>query len=172
VVKRWLAENLDHQSSAAWIALLRIWVGAVWLQAGWGKITKEGGWSAAGYLRGIAERDTVPFEFFRGLAESVFVPYAATFSFLVAWGEVLVGLALILGVVTNFAATMGILMNLSFLFAGTVSSNPWFVAIQTVLILGGAGYAFGFDRYLVKYLSIPFILPRYELKPEPRRVGA
>ena len=38
---------------------------------------------------------------------------AQVFSYLVAYGEVLVGLALVIGVVTNFAALMGIVMNLS-----------------------------------------------------------
>ena len=38
---------------------------------------------------------------------------AQVFSYLVAYDEVLVGLALVVGVVTNFAALMGIVMNLS-----------------------------------------------------------
>ncbi len=38
---------------------------------------------------------------------------ARFFNYLVAYGEVLVGLALVNGVVTNFAALMGIVMNLS-----------------------------------------------------------
>jgi len=169
---KWFAENFDHKTSAVWLAMLRVWIGAVWLMAAWGKLTTEGGWSAAGYLRGTLGRETVPFEFWRGVTESILIPNVAVFNFLVPWGQFLIGLALILGVVTNFAAAMGIVMNLSFLMSGTISANPYFIAIQTVLILGAAGYTFGLDRYLAKYISIPFILPRYELKLTPQREGA
>lgn len=169
---QWFAENFDHKTNAAWLALLRVWIGAMWLTGGWGKLTFEGGWSAAGFLRGTLERETVPFEFWRGVTESILIPNVAVFDVLVPWGQFLIGLALILGVVTNFAAAMGIAMNLSFLMSGAISANPYFIAIQTVLILGAAGYTFGFDRYLAKRVSIPFILPRYELKVAPQREGA
>jgi len=52
------------------------------------------------------------------------LPNATLFSYLIAYGELLVGLALIIGVVTRFAALMALVMTLFYLFAGSVSSNP------------------------------------------------
>ena len=49
---------------------------------------------------------------------------ASLFSFLVTWGEVAVGLGVLLGVLTGIAAGFGVLMNLNYLLAGTVSINP------------------------------------------------
>jgi len=50
-------------------------------------------------------------------------PNAGLFSFLVTWGEVAVGLGILLGILTGIAAGFGVLMNLNYLLAGTVSIN-------------------------------------------------
>ncbi|MCD8510314.1 MAG: Crp/Fnr family transcriptional regulator, partial [Bacillus sp. (in: Bacteria)] len=67
--------------------------------------------------------------------------------------EVLVGLGLLLGVLTTAAAFFGIMMNFAFLFAGTISSNPWMVLL-TIFILA-AGYnagRIGGDRWVIPYI--------------------
>ncbi len=75
----------------------------------------------------------------------------------------LVGLALIVGLVTNLAALMGIAMNLAYLFSGTISKNPQMLLAESALVLAGlaAGY-YGIDRYL-----IPFIRKRLAWIPPP-----
>ena len=67
--------------------------------------------------------------------ENVALPNAKLFSYLVAYGEVLVGLGLILGLLTGIAAFFGSVMNASFLFAGTVSTNPLLFILATWLVL-------------------------------------
>ena len=83
----------------------------------------------------------------------VALPNAQLFSYMVAYGEVLVGIALIVGLVTNFAALMGIVMNLSYLFAGSISKNPQMLLAEAALVFAGlsAGY-YGIDRFLAPYL--------------------
>ena len=63
------------------------------------------------------------------------------------------GLALILGLVTHFAAGMGIVMNLAYLFAGTISKNPQMLVAEAAVAFAGiaAGY-YGVDRYLIPYV--------------------
>jgi thiosulfate dehydrogenase [quinone] large subunit len=56
--------------------------------------------------------------------ENVVLPNASFWSYLVAVGETLVGLALIVGLLAGIAAFFGSLMNVNFLLAGTVSTNP------------------------------------------------
>ena len=68
-----------------------------------------------------------------------------------------VGLGLILGVLTGFAAFFGALMNMSFLLAGSASTNPVLFTLAVGLILGWkvAGY-YGVDRYLLPMLGTPW----------------
>jgi thiosulfate dehydrogenase [quinone] large subunit len=71
----------------------------------------------------------------------------------VAYGEVLVGLALILGFLVGISAAFGMFMNLNFMFAGSLSVNPiMFIAgLALVLAWRAAGYI-GLDRYALPVL--------------------
>jgi thiosulfate dehydrogenase [quinone] large subunit len=68
-----------------------------------------------------------------------------------------VGVALILGALTGIAAFFGALMNMSFLLAGSASSNPvlFIFAIGLMLAWKVAGY-YGLDRYLLPRLGTPW----------------
>ena len=73
---------------------------------------------------------------------------------LVAWGEVLVGIALILGLLTGISAFFGALMNFSFMLAGTASTNPvlFFFSILLIQAWKIAGW-YGLDRWLLLALG-------------------
>ena len=49
-------------------------------------------------------------EWYATLARDVFLPNAALFSYLVAFGEVAIGAALILGIFTRFSSVMSVLL--------------------------------------------------------------
>src|SRR5690606_13786376 len=89
--------------------------------------------------------------------ENVALPNATLFSYLVAYGELLVGLGLIVGLLTGIAAFFGSLMNISFLFAGTISTNPLLFILATWLVLGWkvAGW-YGLDRWALPLLGTPW----------------
>ena len=67
--------------------------------------------------------------------ENTVLPNAKVFGFMVAYGELLVGLGLVVGLLTGIAAFFGGLMNVSFLFAGTVSTNPLLFVFATWLVM-------------------------------------
>jgi len=73
---------------------------------------------------------------------------------MIAWGEVIVGAALILGLFVGLAAFFGSFMNLNFLLAGTVSVNPIMITLGVFLILAWrvAGY-WGLDRFVLPLVS-------------------
>ena len=138
---------------------LRIWLGFQWLEAGLHKVGEaawtgsSAGAAVAGFARGAiakaaGENPTVQ-AWYAEFLENVVLPNAAAFGYLVAWGEVFVGLGLILGVFTGFAAFAGAFMNINFLLAGTVSTNP-ILLIAAIVVLVGIEYAehFGIDWYL------------------------
>jgi thiosulfate dehydrogenase [quinone] large subunit len=114
----------------------------------------KAGVAVTGFLRGAlarAEGGSPQVQaWYADFVREVTLPNASLFSYLVAYGEVLVGLALVLGLVTNFAAGMGIVMNLAYLFAGTISKNPQMLVAEVAIALAGiaAGY-YGVDRYLM-----------------------
>lgn len=89
--------------------------------------------------------------------ERVALPNAKLFSYLVAYGEVLVGVALILGVLTGLAAFFGSLINVAFLLAGTVSTNPLMFIVATWIVLAWrvAGW-YGRDRWVLPALGTPW----------------
>ena len=82
---------------------------------------------------------------------------AGWFSYIIVFGELAVGIGLILGAFTGLAATGGLLMNMAFLLAGTTSTNPVLAILGVLLILAwkNAGYI-GLDRWLLPLLGTPW----------------
>ena len=76
---------------------------------------------------------------------------------MITFGELAVGLGLLLGALTGIAAVFGALMNMSFLLAGSASTNPvlFTMAIGLILAWRVAGY-YGLDRYLLPALGAPW----------------
>lgn len=142
--------NFLKGPQASWIWLvLRVYVGYQWLLGGWGKLTGEKAFDATGFLKGAIAKSVpaapgakpVVQAWWASFLENFALPNAKLFSTLVMYGELLVGLALILGFATIFAAVMGMVMNFSFLFSGTVSSNPNYLVYQFILVAVGGAYA-------------------------------
>lgn len=144
--------------------LVRIYVGYEWLIAGWGKYTGDGwigvnaGRNLTGFIQGALSKTAGAHPDVQGwyaaFLQNVVLPNAATWSQVVTYGEILVGVALIVGAFTGVAAFFGLFMNLNFLLAGTVSVNPILFTLSILLVLAWkvAGY-WGLDRYLLPLLG-------------------
>ncbi|MCG0277102.1 MAG: DoxX family membrane protein [Thermanaeromonas sp.] len=144
--------------------LLRIWLGWQWLEAGLHKISDpkwmQGGEALKGFWAKAvgALPNTQPAikygwykAFIQGLLDG---GHYTWFSKLVVFGELLTGIALILGVATVFALAVGAFMNLNFMLAGTASTNPVLYTVAILLLLAGqAAYQYGIDRYLLPYIQ-------------------
>ncbi len=181
------ALNQPKYTGMLWL-VLRLWLGYEWLTAGIEKAFGEGnavwvgpkaGTAVAGFLQGaIAKSPLAPGfdaanghpavqQWYATLAQNVFLPNATAFSYLVVVGEILVGIALIVGLFTHFAALMGVIMNLSYLFAGTTSTNPQMLVVGMVILLAG-GVAVGY--YGLDFFARPVeqkFLVRAHLAPQP-----
>ena len=154
------------RAMAPFWAVVRVYLGFLWLRSGWGKVLDPGwvgpeaGGAVRGFLGGALELTTGEHPSVQGwyawLIENVFIPNAALLSHLVAFGEVLVGVALILGLLTGLSAFTGGLMNAAFLLAGTVSTNPVMFILATWLVLAWrvAGY-YGLDYFVLPRLGAP-----------------
>jgi thiosulfate dehydrogenase (quinone) large subunit len=93
------------------------------------------------------------------------------FAQVIAWGELLIGLGLLFGGLIGFAAFFALLMNFSFLFAGTTSSNPLLIILEVLLLVGWrvAGW-WGVDRYLLPRIGTPW-KPGAVVQPRPAVPG-
>ena len=146
----------NNKIFAGVLAFIRVYIGYQWITAGWGKVTS--GFDASGFIQGAianagGENPTVQ-AWWGACLETFPLPNAGMFSFMVAWGEVLVGLALILGIFTNFAALMGLTMNFAFLFSGTVSTNAQMVVLTMfVLVAGFNAGRYGLDRWVIPFIK-------------------
>jgi thiosulfate dehydrogenase [quinone] large subunit len=90
----------------------------------------------------------------------------------VAVGEVLVGLGLIVGAFVGVAAFFGSFMNMNFMLAGTASTNPVLFGVAVLLILAWktAGY-WGLDRFLLPALGTPWHRGALLRREEQANVG-
>lgn len=156
----------DTRMSWLWL-ILRLYVGWEWLMAGYAKIMSpvwvgpKAGVAITGFLKGALMKTAGEHPdvsgWYASFLEGFVLHHTVEFSYLVAFGELFVGIALILGLFTGIAAFFGGFMNMNYLFAGTVSTNPFLFLIQLFLILAWrvAGWI-GLDRFVLPYLGTPW----------------
>lgn len=163
-----VARSLFGDVKWAWLWLiLRIYIGRIWLEAGIGKLQNptwtgsQAGKSLTGFITGALAKTEGAHPDVQGwyawFLQNVIMPNAAFWSYVVAIGETLVGIALVLGIFTGIAAFFGVFMNANYLMAGTVSTNPimLFIAIMLILAWRTAGWL-GVDRWLLSALGTPW----------------
>ncbi|HKE98389.1 MAG TPA: DoxX family protein [Actinomycetes bacterium] len=75
----------------------------------------------------------------------------------VAFGEVVIGICLILGLFVGIMAFLGSILNFSFVFAGSSGLNPAMILVSGLLILAwrNAGW-YGLDRLVLPRLGTPW----------------
>ena len=151
-------------SSPMWF-VVRMYVGAKWFLAGWEKVTSSAwggsGKALGGFVAGALAKTSGAHPSVQGwyawFLQHIVTPYAGLFSFLVTWGEVAVGLGLLLGILTGIAAGFGVLMNMNYLLAGTISINPILGVLGLFLCLSWrvCGWI-GIDCWLLPALGLPW----------------
>ena len=121
------------------ITLLRVYTGIFFLKYGFGKITKpDFAKGLTSFVNGNLENC---FGFMRPFLETVVLNNSGVFAFLVAWGEVLIGISLIIGLATRYASIAGALMLAAFWFTkgqgfldGQNHDSIWFMSF---IVLAG-----------------------------------
>ena len=151
---------------------IRLFLGFSWLDAGWHKFTDpawigaEAGTALRGYWERAAAvpdegRPAITYEWYRNFIQLLLDNGAESWmTYVITFGEIAVGIGLIFGILTGFAAFFGALMNMSFLLAGSASTNPVLFTLAVGLILAWkvAGY-YGLDRYVLPMLGTPWRSP-------------
>jgi thiosulfate dehydrogenase [quinone] large subunit len=188
-----IARFLFADTRMAWFWLIiRFYVGYEWFTARWEKLTGHsisfgsfgavstgGPWvlsahdgaAIKGFVAGAVAKTTGANPAVQGwyatFLQNVVLPHAAVFAYVITFGEMLVGIALILGLLTGIAAFFGVFMNLNYILAGAVSTNPilGFLALFLILAWRIGGY-YSLDHYALPLLGTPWT-GRLTDKPMP-----
>jgi thiosulfate dehydrogenase [quinone] large subunit len=161
----------DTRLAPLW-ALARMYLGYQWLLAGWHKLWGDDRWvNVPGQdglqLQGFWTRATaipeegsppIKYDWYRDfLSYMLDHEWYTWFSWVIALGEVLAGVALIVGAFTGIAALAGATMNFNFMLAGSASTNPVLFVLAIVIMFGWkvAGWI-GVDRWLLPALGTPW----------------
>lgn len=162
-----IARLLFSDTRSAWLWLVvRLYLGYEWLEAGIHKMTPE--WLSGGTaLQGFWERAVampeggrapIAFDWYRNFIQFLLDTGSYTwFAKLIAFGEILIGVSLILGAFVGISAFFGATLNWNFIMAGTASTNALLFVLAVMLILAWkvAGHI-GLDRYLLPSLGTPW----------------
>jgi len=163
-----LARFLFSDKRAAWLWLVvRVWLGVQWVEAALHKVTDpawvqtgtalKGFWTSAVTIP-ASGRSAIAFDWYRDILNWLLQNQTYTwFGKVVAYGELLIGLGLIVGAFVGIAAFFGAFLNWNFVMAGAASSNGLLLVLAVLLILAWkvAGYI-GADFYLLRWLGVPW----------------
>ncbi len=177
-----LVQKLLSDPRAGWLWLpLRIWLGYQWLEAGTHKLTNpkwvqtgealQGFWLSAVKIPETG-RPAITYDWYRTFLQALLDAQAYTwFAKVIAVGETLVGIGLIIGAFAGIAAFFGGFMNWNFMLAGSSSSNPMLFAIAVFLILAWkvSGYI-GADYFLLRWIGTPWHGTPAPVTPKPQPV--
>jgi thiosulfate dehydrogenase (quinone) large subunit len=156
----------NSRAGLFWLPI-RLFLGFAWLEAGWHKFTGTGWMDGGTALQGFwtnavavpeEGKAAITYDWYRTFLETLLNNDAYTwFAPLIVFGEMAVGLGLLVGALTGFAAFFGALLNMSFLLAGSSSTNPvmFTLAVGVMLAWRVAGY-YGVDRWLLPLLGTPW----------------
>lgn len=149
------------------IALLRIVVGAWFLKAVWTKLTLA-------HVAGVVPYPAVsprflgfhpkrvaefaadnPIGWYKDFLQDTVLPHAKLFATLQAYGEVAVGIGLVLGLFTGLAALIGLVLAVNFGLAtqwmsfGQQGFHLLLITSMVIFLMTGAGRLWGLDQLLL-----------------------
>jgi len=143
-----------HSLSAWFVLALRLMMGYAFAYSGFAKIT--GDFSSGGYLTNVAATNGNPLAgLFAWMGSTPwFVEFA---NVAVPWGELFIGLGLLVGAIVRLAAFFGALMMLLFYFGnweiehGLINGDFAYMLVFLAVAAFGAGRILGLDQYIEEY---------------------
>jgi thiosulfate dehydrogenase [quinone] large subunit len=162
----WLYRS--HTASVLWL-VVRVWLGYQWLNAGYQKIWGSErsafwfsnglgvkGFATAGVAGSATGKSGASYGWWAAFLHNFVIPNASWIGKLVSLGELLIGVALILGLLTGAVAVAGLTLNVIYMFTGSAGVNPMFAILSVLLILAwrNAGW-YGLDRFVLGGTRMP-----------------
>lgn len=143
------------------LTIIRVYLGVTWTMSGFEKVTAGAGAATKGLLEMAVKNPVkgptgdVVYPWFNDFISSTVLPHYQTMGVLIAWGELLVGLGLIFGCLTTAATFFALVMNFSYMLAGTISVNPEFIFLEYFLIIAGYNAGkIGLDHWVIPWIRV------------------
>ena len=150
-------DYLTARTRLVYVAIPRIFVGYHFISVALPKLARgftSGNDLPAQLMRGIAKD---PIGLHREFIEGFVLPHAGFFSYLVPYGELAIGISLLVGCLVRVSSAFGAFHNLNILLAlaipgggAQIAVNSTFIALQIVFIMSSAGRSLGLDGILKK----------------------
>jgi thiosulfate dehydrogenase [quinone] large subunit len=150
-----------HQKTwLGYLAFVRIFVGVQFLMVGWpkvagGRFLSRNGQALAEELLHGAPKDYLAWH--RAFITGFVVPHAHLFSYLVAFGEVAIGISLITGCLVRVSSLFGAFHNANIYFSvalaaggATMMYGRLLILLHIVFVCSSAGRVLGLDGLLKK----------------------
>ncbi|CAN5766363.1 DoxX family membrane protein [soil metagenome] len=165
-----LARLLFSSTRLSWLWLIiRVYLGWQWLTAGWEKFNNPAWLQTGAALKGFwtgavnipeTGRPAISYDWYRSFIQFMLDQgWYTWFAKVITFGELAIGVALILGAFVGLAAFGGALLNWNFIMAGSASSNAVLFTLAILLTLAWkvAGW-YGLDRFLLVRIGTPWTL--------------
>jgi len=151
------------QSYATWLGIVRIFTGIIWLLHGVPKLLNPNFAGPDGMAGMVQEAATHNTSAYGAFLTHVVLPNAALFAHLVAWGETLTGVSLLLGLFTRVGGFFGVFLPLNYwaMKMGWATTGGWSGLDMTTLALSfvnlvlPTGLALGLDGLIAARRSAP-----------------
>lgn len=150
-----LTTNFKQATYLGYLAIIRIFVGYHFITVAWPKIT---GPFVNGHILPEELAKTVgkdPFAWHRAFITDVVIPHPHFFSNLVAFGEMAIGISLLVGCLVRISSLFGAFHNFNILLsiaiangAAQLAVNRVYVVLHLVFVIASAGRSLGLDGLL------------------------
>ena len=151
-----LQRHYRQKTFLVYLAIVRIFIGYHYISVSWGKVsgTFLSGETLPRMLANVADD---PFLWHQGFLLGVVIPHSVFFSYLVAFGELAIGISLLLGCLVRVSSLFAAFHNLNIYLAigiprggAVLGLNRLFIVCLLIFALAGAGRALGLDGILKK----------------------
>ena len=138
----------QFQKDGVYLVPPRVFIGLGWLRAGAEKLTDPGwldGTALSAFLVDHLQRGDVAIPLYASLMANVWLPNVGLLAVVVLVGQLLAGVAILLGGFTNAALIAGMFMNVNFVLAGEPNPSAFYFVIQAALLSSRTGAVLGLD---------------------------
>jgi thiosulfate dehydrogenase [quinone] large subunit len=149
-----IGDHFGQRTYLGYLAIPRVMAGLFFLQFGLQKLTPAF-LSGQQLVRQLSRASGDPLSWHRHFILGTVAPHAHQFAYLVAFGEIALGVSLILGLLVRLSSIFGMFHNLNIYFAialpnrgPQVGLNRIYIAMELVFLLASAGRALGIDAIL------------------------
>ena len=170
--RSFIGGHLAKKSPTFWIAILRVYIGGMWvyeainkINTGWLDTAKIYASTAANSGATVVVATTTPAAItvvpllakapgpMQWVIDSFIAPHAVVFQTLIIGTELAIGLALIAGLFTVISAAVSIFLCLNFILSAMAGKEIFWYIAGAIALFGGAGRAFGLDYFVMPWIK-------------------